>query len=161
MVIHSELGSKEYLHALRNRIDNSFSFGETHVSGFVLGKVFSVTYHSGYEYDRRYGNPKNSAIGYVRQTEDGCEARFLHTTGLLYPFGYLFAVLYTIAIYVFYAIINYAPELLSFPLLAGFGLLLPIVIIAIQAFGESFTDRSMDGAATLLCLMQDPKEAVF
>ena len=161
MIIQSNLQAKDYLPALRGQIDNRITFGQEHLSGFVLGSVFSVTYHSGYEYDRRYSNPKNSAIGYVRETENGCEAHFLHTTGLLYPFGYLLMMLGTAAFYFCFVLANHAPEMLAAPIILGFTFLFPLLPILVSAVFESFTDRSLDGAATLFRIMRDPKDTLF
>lgn len=161
MTVQSELQTKDYLPALRRQIDNRITFGQEHISGFVLGNVFSVTYHAGYEYDRRYSNPKNSAIGYIRQSESCCEVHFLHTTGLLYPFGYLLTVLGTAALFLFFVVMNQAPEMLTAPIMLGFTFLFPFFPILVSALFESFTDRSQDGAATLFAFMRNPKDTLF
>lgn len=158
MRIQSTLSQKAYLSALKNRMGNRFSFGEERFTGYFLGPLFSVTYHSGREWNRRITNEKNSAIGFVRKTEQGCEVRCIRTKGLLYPSGFLM----TFALYVLVLLISFLGDSFreweAVPMLLAAGLVMTVIVTVFEAFFESFTEQSYVGAKILHATLIDPSD---
>ena len=89
MRIQSQLTPREYISAMMEQMQGHFDFGQERFTGFFFGKVFSVTYHSGHEWNRRISNQKNTAIGYVRQTQGGSEVRCVCLRALMAPTQFL------------------------------------------------------------------------
>ncbi len=93
MKIQSELSAQRYLFAMKDRMAGHLEFGNERFTGFFFGSFFSVTYHSGYEWNRRISNQKNTAIGFVRKDANGCSVSFICLKGLLAPAQFLRAFL--------------------------------------------------------------------
>lgn len=96
MKVHSQLPYREYLLAMKQQMDSFFAFGMERFTGIILGRFFSVTYHSGYEWNHRITNEKNRAIGFVRPRGDGTEVVCIRLSGLTNPLSLicLFAVFF-------------------------------------------------------------------
>jgi len=159
MVIHSSLPKKAYLAAMKSNMSSHFEFGSERFTGYFLGSLFSVTYHSGYEYDRRYANPKNSALGFVRKTEDGCEVHFIRLKGILNPPTYLFVSTVITLMLLFKAVMEGIPlsECAGLCFALGFGT--TAIAAPISAFFESvISERSADGNRVLLSFLFDPTD---
>ena len=161
MRIQSKYTKREYLAALKEQMGASTDFGCERFTGWFLGPLFSVTHHSGWEWNQRYSNVKNSAIGYVKETESGCEVRFLHTKGLLYPSGLIMIYGISFLLYLFWELQKYVGMTVQSPKMldAGFfwfAAVLFLVVVLGEAFIESFTEDSQEGAESLLSCMKDP-----
>lgn len=159
MVIQSPLPKNTYLAAMKSNMSSHLDFGSERFTGYFLGNLFSVTYHSGYEYDRRYSNPKNSALGYVRKTEDGCEVRFIRLKGILNPPSYLLvSTVITLALLFQCAMRGFLiPEAVWLCFGLGFGV--TAIVAPISAFFESvISERSAEGNRVLLSLLLDPTD---
>ena len=76
---------KEYLRHMKERMGSRLDIWSERFTGILMGRFFYVTHHAGYEWNRRITNKKNAALGYVKETENGCEIRFLHFQGVLCP----------------------------------------------------------------------------
>ena len=90
-VYYSRLQPKAYLGALKSCFSFPLAFFHSErVTGIVLGRFFSVAYHSPWEWNRRITSECNRAIGYVKGTGEGTEIHFIRSRGLLSPFWLVF-----------------------------------------------------------------------
>ena len=85
MKIYSEHTPKEYLRALKKRRGSFLAFGGERFTGFVIGRFFSITHHAGFEWNRRYTNERNRAVGFVQRTEYGSCVRYILLKGWTTP----------------------------------------------------------------------------
>lgn len=156
MILSSELSKRAYLSALKEAMSPHTDFGVERFTGFFLGSCFYVTHHADFEWNRKYTNQKNAAIGYVKQTENGCEVRFLRFRGMLCPMIFLpyFLILEAIAVMYFLSG-QAAQDGIVAPVLY------PLVIVAlplIETFFESLTEESETGRRMLLSLLCNPSD---
>ena len=159
MVLHSEHSKKAYLSALKGNMSGHFDFGSERFTGFFIGSFFYITYHSGYEWNRRITNQKNAALGFVKKAEDGCDAHFLRFKGLLCPLVFL----PTYLVVIFASILTNAPTGFGDPVFMRTCFLITLVVMAIAAplytLMEACTDASIEGHSILLSLLTDPVDA--
>ena len=158
MRITSTLAPKAYLATVKEQMSGHFELGAERFTGFFLGPCFHVTHHAGHEWNRRYTNEKNAAVGYVRKTEDGCELRFILFKGFLCPAQFLFWQCLFVLPYFFIFLLNEvtAPDLLwpTLGICCGFLTL----FLATATFFESLTERSEEGRRILLAFLIDPND---
>ena len=153
MRIQASLKPKAYLSAMKERMGSRFAWGSERFTGCFLGRLFYVTHHAGYEWNRRITNQKNAALGCVKETENGCEIRFLHFQGALCP-QYLFFYLLILGVYLLLS----WPVFIGHPLLMIFAILFVLGAPLLSACIESMTDGSIDGRKSLLGLLIDPTD---
>ena len=89
MIIRNHLSPKEYLSAMKGRMSGHFELGQERFTGFFLGRLFYVTHHAGYEWNRRITNEKSAALGYVKKVETGCEVHCIRFRGMLCPLQFI------------------------------------------------------------------------
>ena len=159
MRIESPYAPKEYLSNLKFNMSGHFEFGCERFTGFFLGRLFYVTYHSGYEWNRKITNQKNAAMGYIRRTETGSEVRFLRFRGVLCPLE-LIPTYLPILLMILYLNSQevYAPGKFRFMMI--FYHIIMAILVPISALMESMTERSEDGRRTLLSMLMDPKDSL-
>lgn len=155
MIIYSALSPKEYLSAMKNNMSGHLELGQERFTGFFLGRLFYVTYHSGYEWNRRITNQKNAAMGYVKRTENGCEVRAIRFRGALCPLIFFPALAIILAFCIFTREF-YSESDNLFRLIMG--VVLTVVSALIGTLIECMTERSEDGLKTLLSMMLDPTD---
>ena len=157
MRISSTLSPKEYIYAIKAQMSGHMEFGIERFTGFFLGRLFYVTYHSGYEWNRRITNQKNAAIGYIRRTENGSEIRFLRFRGALCPLVFIPLYLPILAVLLFMGSqrIFSADEFLF--AMVAYHIMISISVL-ISTFVECMTERSEDGRKTLLSMLLDPTD---
>ena len=157
MKLSSSLTTREYLIAMRMRMSGHFDWNER-FTGFFLGSCFHVTHHAGYEWDRRYASPKNAAVGYIKETENGCEVRYFLARGLLCPTQFisyfLTFTLILIAMMAFHDLLSVA----SIPVCIGIGFVGTLVPAFISAAFEGLSERSFEGRQALLALLENPED---
>ena len=159
MRIESPYTPKEYLANLRFNMSSHFEFGCERFTGFFLGRLFYVTYHSGYEWNRRITNQKNAAMGYVKRTDDGCEVRFMRFRGGFCPLVFLPTYLFLLICILFFHSENmYSPDDFKFVLIASHVII--AITVSVSTFIESLTTRSEDGRRTLLSMLIDPYDSL-
>lgn len=160
MTIHSQLSAKNYISALKEQMDSHFALGAERFTGFFAGRCFCVTHHAGYEWNRKYTNQKNCAVGYVKQTDSGCEVRFLRFKGGFCPPQFIFLFLLILALLLFQVflegglLINAAIAIT----LIGISLGASLLGAAIETFFESLTAKSEEGRKILIALLMDPDD---
>ena len=153
MIIQSALTPKAYRSALKERMGSRFAFFTERFTGRFLGRLFYVTHHAGYEYDRRYTSPKNSALGYIKETKNGSEIHFLHFQGMLCP-HFLLPYLLILSAYVALIFPALKERILILIFLVLFFVGYPLVATVLQ----SATDRSIEGEKSLFGLLHDPTD---
>jgi hypothetical protein len=156
-LIESVLSKKEYLASLKSQLDSPFHFFEERFCGFVLGKFFYVIHHSEHQWDRKYGSPKNAALGYVTENGQTSDVYFITFKGFLCP-SQFFLTLLLCFLSGFVALLFAGVPQLIFSPLAIILLTVSLIISApIHALCESYTERSTEGENALLSLLYDPK----
>ena len=157
-IITSPLSPKEYLDAVKENMGGHCEFGAERFTGFFLGKWFHVTHHAGHEWNRRLTDQKNAAVGYIKETEDGCEVRFLTFKGALIPAQFLLLLVFGAVLTVFMALARGVQDadvirsILLIMLIAIF----PMALI--RTLFESVTERSDESKRILLAMFLDPKD---
>lgn len=156
-IITSHTPAAAYLSFLKENMEDHLSFGEERFTGFFLGKWFHITHHAGYNWNERYTNQKNAAVGYVKRTESGCEVRFLTFKGLLCPAQFLTIISFSYVLMVLYLLSHgvMAPSVWTFSLI-GPGVM--AISAAIGTLFESMTPRSTEGKRILLAMLLDPDD---
>ena len=157
MIFTPKLSKKQYLSALRERMDSPFRWGSERCCGFFLGGLFSVTYHSGHEHNRRITGERNTALGFVAKDGEGCQVRFFVVKGLLAP-HYLLG-LFLLCLVICLSILlqdDLGTELL--PYMFPISLVLTLLVGAASAVAESLTDRSLEGKKILHSILLDPTD---
>ena len=158
MVFHSELPKKAYLSAMKSNMSGHLEFGAERFTGFFIGNLFYVTYHSGYEWNRRISNQKNAAMGFVKKAEDGCDVHFLRFKGMLCPMVFLPVLLFLIGIFLMSMLIHNIWSIEAFWFCCGIVLAVMVVCSPISALIESMTDGSIEGRRILLSFLTDPTD---
>lgn len=159
MKIHTQLSKKQWLCSMKENMGSFTTFGEERFTGFFFGPVFRVTYHSGYEWNRRITNQKNTAIGFVKKSDTGCEIRYIRTKGLLYPSGLLmyWGIICAIAgITASLSNPQMAGEL--FLITCAIAFVVMVITAPLTALFEAFTDESEEGRKILLTTMIAPDD---
>ena len=151
MKIDSPLSSKEYMHGIRNHLSSFSDFGMERYTGIIIGRLFWVTYHSGYEWNRKITGEINRAWGFVREKDGATEVRFIRGKGLLAPSWMLFITILgvlTLCFNIGEMMTEYWPACFAISLVVG-------VTTAIQA---SFTENGIAGEGEITRFLRDPKE---
>lgn len=151
MTINSDHSKKTYLNALKHGMDSHFQFLTERATGFFFGPFFCVTYHSGWEWNRRITNEKNTAIGIVSPETDGCKVSFFNIKGLLAPHYFLGIWLLSCLLIFFYA-----PDPSYIPATALIMLPITAVILGVEALFQGMTERSDEGHRALISILWDP-----
>lgn len=160
MRLSTKLSAEQYIRSFRQQMGAFSSFGEEHFTGFFIGRFFSVTYHSGWEWNRKFTNEKNRAIGYVRDTAVGTEVRFLRFYGYSNPlslisiflFGF-FVGLLALSGAEYHAEMN--PKLL---LGALFGACVMVFSALESAIAAYVTERGIYGGNILMAYLNNPAD---
>lgn len=151
MTIHSDHSKDTYLKALKKGMDSRWMFLTERTTGFFLGPFFCVTYHSGWEWNRKITNEKNTAIGIVRKEENGCRISFRNIKGLLAP-HYLLGIWLLIAACL--CILTPTPEFRRLALLISIPL--TPLYAGLTTLFQSMTERSDEGEQALISILWDP-----
>lgn len=156
MKIDSEYTPDEYIHHMRCHMSAHSEFGVERFTGFFAGRFFYVTRHSRFEWNRKFTNQKNAALGYVKKTENGCQVRFIRFRGMLCPMIFLPLLLFCLAA----SLLIFAWDGLSE--YYSIALLLAIICIAVYApletLFECMTAESEKGRRILLSFLKDPAD---
>ncbi|MBQ8580089.1 MAG: hypothetical protein IJ448_05290 [Oscillospiraceae bacterium] len=157
MIVESTLPARAYMHHMRSEMGSFAALGHERFTGLFLGRLFCVTYHSGYEWNRRISNQKNTALGYVCKNDDGCRVHYMHLKGLFSPpTFFLTGLLMTLALLAKFASdLTDLPSLWLIPALA-FGA--TAIAAPIATLIESCTEKSREGAAILKAFLKDPSD---
>ena len=152
MQFHASHTPDEYLSAMKEQMGDRFAIGSERFTGFFAGRVFYVTHHAGHEWNRRFTNQKNAAMGIVKKTGTGCCVHFMSFRGLLCPLMFISYLIAAMAICLLFKNLGNTVFRLSF------ALVLTAVVAPFHALFESMTERSRDGHRTLLSFLMDPAD---
>ena len=152
MAIVSKHSPKEYMKSLRYYMESHFDFGQERFTGFFLWRLFYVTHHAGFEWNRRITNQKNAAMGFVTKCGDGCKVHYLRFRSVMCPL--VFWPCYGLLLLV--AMMDYTdvPQLTRF-IIATVAML---IATPIYTFIECLSQRSEDGRKALVSLLMDPSD---
>lgn len=156
-LIHSEYTASEYLEHMNERLESHLSLGRERFCGLTGRKYFYVIHHCEQEWDRKYASPKNAALGYVVESEEGCDVHFMTFRGLLCPSQLLLALVGTFVAGFFALWLANALQHILTPMFWILWLLLNAIMAPLYALFESMTDRSEEGANALISFLYDPK----
>lgn len=127
-------------------------FGIERFTGTIMGSFFSITYHSGHEFNRRITNEKHRAIGFVRPKGDGTEISCIRLAGMTNPLS-------LIGIYAFcflLCLLRGGIELALMPQLLIADAVITLIAAIATAFTDSITERGQEGSRTLTAFLIDP-----
>lgn len=151
MQIQSNLPKELYLNSMKMQMGSFYAFGSERFVGTILGRFFSITYCSGWEWNRQITNEKNRAIGYVRAGEHGTEVHCIRLAGFTNPLS-------LISFFVIF--------LTMFAAFGGFGLALSaiaslcttILTAAVTALTDSLTERGQEGQRIVTAFLHNPQD---
>lgn len=148
MYIHSSHNADTYLYEMHHAMGSSTDFGIERFTGIVLGKLFCVSHHCSYEWEYRHTCQKNTAIGIVKNNNDGCQVHFFVTRGDLRP-------QWLIPIYAIILVVALVFKLPSRFVLQYIGVFTLAAILS--AIIEPHTSASKDGYKSLISLIKNPQ----
>jgi len=154
MKYHSNLPCSRYLSAMKEQMSGVTEFGIERFTGTIIGRFFSITYHSGHEFNRRITNEKHRAIGFVRPDGDGTLISCVRLAGLTNPLSLL-------GIYAFCFLIGFLRggfELALRPELLVANLVITLVSALVTALTDSITERGQEGSRTLTAFLINPSD---
>ncbi len=161
MQIESGLNKKQYLSAMKESMEGHFAIGKERFTGFFLGNAFTVTHHCGYEWNRRVTNQKHTALGFVKDTQEGCIVRCIWLPGLLAPTQFLFTLSYLLAAMFMALLIEGQIDRMPAPaygFVALFALAVTALAALISAITDTVTEAGREGANSLMALLMDPSD---
>ena len=153
MRIQTTITPKAYLSAMKERMGSRLAWGAERFTGCFLGRLFYVTHHAGFEWNRRITNQKNAALGIVKKTDTGCEVRCFRFQGALCP-QYLIVYLLIFSAH----LLGTWPVLLEKPILMFLSILIIVGTPLLTTLFETFTDGSIEGRKNLMGLLFDPTD---
>ncbi len=157
MKIHSEHSVDAYLYELRQNFGSSTDFGVERFTGLVLGKFFCVTHHCAWEWNRRITCEKNTAIGYVKKSDNGSDVRFIKTKGDLRP-QILIPILLICAFIAWLVVTFMALEIVAFLQIFCFLYQFELLRAILTAIGSSITEEGRTGKRIIISLIKNPKD---
>ena len=148
----SELPPSIYLYEMKEHMSGFLEFGMERFTGIFIGRFFSVTYHSGHEFNRRITNEKHRAIGFVRPRENGTEITCIRLAGLTNPLSLI--VLYSFCFLMF--LLAGGMEMAQMPLVWWICAGWTLAVALGTAFTDSITERGQEGSRVLTAFLIDP-----
>lgn len=148
MEILSTNTADEYLYELKENMGSSTDFGVERFTGLILGRFFCITHHCSFEWEDSCTCQKNTAIGIVRDSVEGCTVKYFTTTGELRP--QILIPVYLIAIIVSLVFAGNMG-------LAAYTIGCFTLAAILTAIIEPMTQAGKDGKKSLHSLMADPQ----
>ena len=152
MKYHSNLSCIRYQMEMKEHMSSFLEFGIERFTGIIIGRFFSITYHSGHEFNRRITNEKHRAIGFIRPNGDGTEISCIRLAGLTNPLS-------LIGIYAFcffICLLRGGLELALMPQLLITNAVITVIAALATALTDSITERGQEGSRTLTAFLIDP-----
>ena len=159
-ILESELPKSAYLSELKGCLSSPLALFSERMTGIVIGSFFSVAYYSPYEWDRRINRVCNRAWGWVKETEDGTEVRFVRGKGLFSPFWLVFFIL-AFWVMVQVGLVTSGETGVSGEenlMLWGMAVLASLMICGVTAIQSCVTERGVEGAGEITRMLRDPSE---
>ena len=152
MKVYSKLPCSVYLYEMKEHMDSFTEFGIERFTGLIIGRFFSITYHSGHEFNRRITNEKHRAIGFVRPSDGGTEITCIRLAGMTNPLS----LICTFALFVLAVLLVEGSELAFSPVMLIVNAVLTAIIALATAFTDSITERGQEGSKVLSAFLVDP-----
>ena len=152
MKLISTLPLDVYLYEMKQQMGSFTAFGLERLTGIVVGRFFSVTYHSGHEFNRRITNEKHRAIGFARPCQEGTQIHCIRLAGMTNPLSIigLYAFCFLICL------LRGGFELALMPEMMIANAAITLVAALASAFLSSITERGQEGSKMLTAFLLDP-----
>ena len=164
MRIQSELSPKQYLREMRRQLGSFTSFGDPRFTGIILGNFFWITYHSGYEWNRRITNEKNRAFGFVKDWHGSTMTYCVRTKGFLDPvvIPFMFALLFCVSYLIVWFVsstrqVSGMSEILL-PMSLIFAAVYTLIVAVATYIRAGITERGNYGRYMLMALLHHPED---
>lgn len=154
MFHYSALTMDEYCRHLKDNLDSEFNLGQERFTGFVWGRFFCITHHCAREWNRRITSEMNTAIGFVKETENGCKSRYFTLRGILRPQSLLAYTLFCVVCFLLSFIDSLSAPPLSIVIPTSLGITL--FVAAINAVQVCMTENGKAGYELLQNLLRNP-----
>ena len=153
--LYSPLGKKEYLTALKDRLESPFQIFDERVTGIVIGPCFAVAHYAPWEWNRKITSECNRAYGFVRDADGELEICFIRSKGLLSPFWLVFFTVFSQLI-CWIVMDQNGMELGSVTWLISF--VVAAVVCVITAVEAALTEQGEAGVREVNKFLTNPKE---
>ena len=154
MKYHSDISYARYQLGMKEQMSSFVEFGIERFTGIIIGRFFSITYHSGHEFNRRITDEKHRAIGFIRPDGDGTEISCVRLAGMTNPLS-------LIGMYAFcfmLCLIRGGLELALMPQLLIADAVITLIAALVSALVCSLTERGQEGSKTLTAFLIDPTD---
>lgn len=152
MKYNSDLSYYTYLTAMKEQMSGFMEFGIERFTGTIIGGFFSVTYHSGHEFNRRITNEKHRAIGFVRPNGTGTQVTCIRLAGLTNPLS----LLSLFGFFFLFILLKGGLETALMPELLVLDAAFTLVVALVTALTDSITERGQEGSKILTAFLIDP-----
>jgi hypothetical protein len=141
-----------YITAMKEQMSGFSEFGIERFTGTIIGGFFSITYHSGHEFNRRITNEKHRAIGIVRPDGNGTKISCIRLAGMTNPLSLIGMYVFCFLLFLIGGGIEIAlmPNVLW--LCAG----MTAFVALATAFTDSITEKGQEGSKILTAFLIDP-----
>lgn len=154
MKYKSNLTYVSYICAMKEQMSSFTDFGIERFTGIVLGSFFSVTHHSGHEFNRKITNEKHRAIGFVRPSDDGTEIICIRLAGMTNPMSLIGIFAFGFLIF----LLRGGIEMALMPQILIANAVITVVAALISAFTDSITERGQEGSKILTAFLKNPTD---
>lgn len=152
MKYESKLPYVEYMLAMKEQRSSMMEFGMERFTGVIIGSFFSITYHSGHEFNRRVTNEKHRAIGFARPNGDGTKISCIRLAGLTNPLSLIGMFSFCFLIF----LLRGGMEFAFTPQVLLISAAMTLVVALVTALTDSITERGQEGSRILTAFLIDP-----
>ncbi len=154
MKYQSDLSYYSYISAMKEQMSGFTEFGIERFTGTIIGSFFSVTYHSGHEFNRKITNEKHRAIGFVRPNGTGTQISCIRLAGLTNPLS----LIGIFSLFFLLTLLKGGLETALMPELLVLNVAFTLVVALATAFTDSITERGQEGSKILTAFLIDPAD---
>ena len=154
MKYHSNLSCSDYLFTMKEQLSGFAEFGIERFTGIIVGRFFSVTYHSGHEFNRRITNEKHRAIGFVRPNGKGTQVSCIRLAGMTNPLS----LIGIFSLFFLFILLKAGFETALMPELLLINVAFTLIVALVTAFTDSITERGQEGSKILTAFLMDPAD---
>jgi hypothetical protein len=137
---------------MKQQMGSFTAFGTERLTGIIIGRFFSITYHSGHEFNRRITNEKHRAIGFARPCEEGTKVSCIRLAGMTNPLSLIGLFSFCMLI----CLLRGGFELAFMPEMLIANAAITLVAALITAFTDSVTEKGQEGSKMLTAFLMDP-----
>ena len=154
MKYRSDLSCSAYLFSMKEQMSGFTEFGIERFTGIFVGRFFSVTYHSGHEFNRRITNEKHRAIGFVKPDENGTMISCIRLAGMTNPLS----LIGIFSLFFLFTLLKAGFETALMPELVLIDVAFTLIVALVTAFTDSITERGQEGSKILTAFLIDPAD---